>query len=77
MINESSRYDEMGVGSISNKDNADPKQLKWEMTRDFDHKRKGGKRFGKNKTKSGRVFKKASKTTNKKSTSKKMKKLHK
>lgn len=33
LINESARYDDMGVGSISNKDRADPKQLKWEMDR--------------------------------------------
>jgi len=40
MINESSRYDEMNVGSISNKDNADPKQLKWEMKRnDVEYKK--------------------------------------
>jgi len=46
MINESSRYDEMSVGSISNKDNADPKQLKWEMKRN-DVEYKKNKRFKK------------------------------
>ena len=34
LINESTRHDELGVGSISNRDRADPKQLKWEMNRD-------------------------------------------
>lgn len=33
LVNDSARYDELGVGSISNKDRADPKQLKWEMNR--------------------------------------------
>lgn len=33
LVNDSARYDELGVGSISNKDKADPKQLKWEMNR--------------------------------------------
>ena len=32
-MNESSKYDDMGVGSISNKDKSNPKQLKWEMNR--------------------------------------------
>lgn len=50
MINESSRYDEMGVGSISNRDNADPKQLKWEMKRN-DTEYKKNKRFNNKKTK--------------------------
>ena len=34
LLNKSSQYDELGVGGISNRDNADPKQLKWEMARD-------------------------------------------
>jgi hypothetical protein len=34
LINEAAKYDEMGVGSISNKDKADPMQLKWEIDRD-------------------------------------------
>jgi hypothetical protein len=46
MINDSSKYDEMGVGSISNKDNANPKQLKWEMQRD---ERLNGKKWNKKK----------------------------
>lgn len=50
MINESSRYDEMGVGSISNKDNAGPKQLKWEMKRN-DAEFKKNKRFNNKKIK--------------------------
>ena len=67
----------MGVGSISNKDNADPKQLKWEMMRDFDHKRKGGKRFS--KSKGGKKFNKGkpNKASNKSVTKKNKKKLHK
>ncbi|CAF0778724.1 unnamed protein product [Brachionus calyciflorus] len=51
MINESAEYDKMGVGSISNKDRADPKQLKWEMGRDdFGQNWKKAKKFG-NKSK--------------------------
>lgn len=52
MINESAKYDEMGVGSLSNKDKADPKQLKWEMQRDEFVKGKNWKKtkkFNKNK----------------------------
>lgn len=49
MINESNKYEEMGVGSISNKDNANPKQLKWELQRDGDFT---GKNWKKQKTNS-------------------------
>jgi len=33
LINESSKNDELGVSSISNKDKSNAKQLKWEMNR--------------------------------------------
>lgn len=62
LINESSRYDEMGVGSISNKDNANPKQLKWEMKRN-DSERKPYKRLINKKSK---VFKKTKKNVSSK-----------
>ena len=46
IINESAKYDDMGVGNVSNKDRADPKQLKWEMKGEEDasyEKKKGRK----------------------------------
>lgn len=51
LLNKSSQYDELGVGSISNRDNADPKQLKWEMARD-EYSR--GKDWRMNKRRGGR-----------------------
>ena len=33
MINEAQKYEDKGVGFISNKDNANYKQLKWESAR--------------------------------------------
>ena len=56
LINESSKYDELGVGGISNKDNSDPKQLKWEMKRD--------QKFGQNGSKKPK-FSKFKKSSNK------------
>ncbi len=38
MINETQKYEDKGVGFISNKDNADYKQLKWELNRFNDSK---------------------------------------
>ena len=64
LINESNKYDEMGVGSISNKDNANPKQLKWEMQRD---ERLNGKNW---KNKKGTKFSKHSKNFKSKSNNK-------
>lgn len=52
----------MGVGSISNKDNANPKQLKWEIKRN-DSERKPYKRFNNKKSK---VFKKTKKNVSSK-----------
>lgn len=64
MINESVKYDEKGVGSISNRDNADVKQLQWEMKRDRDmnggfKKRKNNKIHFKKKN-NGKVTKNGS-----------------
>ena len=54
----------MGVGSISNKDNANPKQLKWEMKRgDFGGRPNGKKNFSKHKKFDGRVKKQGGKST--------------
>lgn len=60
LINESSKYDELGVGSISNKDKANPKQLQWEMKRnqEFKKRSKGARGGGK---KSSKSFEKKSK----------------
>jgi hypothetical protein len=38
LINETQKYEDKGVGFISNKDNADYKQLKWELNRFNDSK---------------------------------------
>lgn len=54
MINDSSKYDELGVGGLSNADNATPKQLRWEL--DQDDFGKNGKRWKKGK-KSGKLQK--------------------
>ena len=51
IINESSKYDELGVGGISNKDRANPKQLQWEMKGNDNFKRR-------NKTSKGGIKKK-------------------
>ena len=41
LLNESATYDKLGVGTISNKENANAKQLRWEMDREARF-RKGG-----------------------------------
>ena len=51
----------MGVGGISNTDNANPRQLKWEMDRDDNF---GGKSSWKKKNKQGKSFNKKSKKPN-------------
>ncbi len=53
ILNESSKYDELGVGSVSNKDKSTPKQLQWEMKRNDEFKRRKPKTgFKNNKSKS-------------------------
>ncbi len=65
LINESSKNDDMGIGSISNKDKSNAKQLKWEMNRfsaGGDHDgfgKRGGGRM-KNRKSPGSVQKKNS-----------------
>lgn len=68
MINESSKYDELGVGGISNYDNANPKQLKWELDQDDFGKRGGGGRSkrGKKQQIGGKLKKKSEKNYSKK-----------
>lgn len=48
----------MGVGGISNADNANPRQLRWEMDRDDDFARGGNKNWKRNKSKKPNPVKK-------------------
>ena len=72
MINETQKYEDKGVGFISNKDNADYKQLKWELNRFNDSKpnKFKNKKFNKSS-------KKSEKKTPKKSNTKAVKSLKK
>jgi len=66
-LNESSKFDQTGSGSISNFDNSHPKQLKWEQERNRDFRRP--KHRGKTNFKKPN-FKKTSKPNNKNKTAK-------
>ena len=83
-MDKSATYDKLGVGSISNKDNSDAKQLRWEMDRESNFRRggnrKGGRRnhggkkadsFSKKKSGPGKVTKGAKKSAPKSGKSKK------
>lgn len=48
----------MGVGGISNADNANPRQLRWEMDRDDDFARGGNTNWKRNKSKKPNPVKK-------------------
>lgn len=60
MINETQKYEDKGVGFISNKDNADYKQLKWELNRFNDNKSNKFRKVKKNLKGSSKSFKKPS-----------------
>jgi len=47
ILNESGKINSMGLGSVSNKDNADPKQLKWEINRNRDFSKRNSKKSNK------------------------------
>jgi hypothetical protein len=69
MIQEGAEYDRQGVGSISNKDKADVKQLKWEMDRHSDYN--NGKGSKSNYKKSNKSFSKQKHLATKKNNDKK------
>jgi hypothetical protein len=59
MLTDSANYESKGVGFLSNRDNSDVKQLKWEMSRSMDKRKNFRKKFGKNeKTKNFKQFNK-------------------
>ena len=70
MLNETADFNSKGVGSLSNRDNADVKQLKWEMSRTSKqdkrpHMRKGGfKKKGASSNRSGGAKQKFNKKAN-------------
>lgn len=66
IINDSSKYDELGVGGISNADNANPKQLRWELDRDDFSGDGGAKRWKKGKKNSSGKLQKHVKNKSKK-----------